>query len=249
MTAAFRVVRCAALILAVAGVARAQTPPPEPPPRLEASGQFSFLGTTGNASSQAAGAGGDFTWRPDPWIHNGKFVFAQNETDGDLTARSFAALFRSSRKINERLSAYGQYDFLWDTFAGVDQRHIVEGGISYLAVNRAPHTVRLDGGIGYLYENNPDEHFDSATLSAAAFYRYEISKTSEFTYEPRFLLTLADAGAWKYDQVAALTLAMTNVLSLKVTHTIRYSAEPPEGFETTDTITAVSLVAKFSRAK
>ncbi len=240
-----------ALVLALGGVARAQAPPPppEPPPRLEASGQFTFLGTTGNASSQSLGAGGDFTWRPDPWVHNGKFVFAQNETEGDLSARSLAGLFRSSRTLNERLSAYGQYDFLRDTFAGVEQRHIVEGGLSYLAVNHAPHTLRLDGGLGYLYEKAPDGHFDSVTLSAAAHYRYEISKTSEFTYEPRFLLTLADAGAWKYDQIAALTLAMTDILSLKVAHTIRYSAEPPDGFETTDTITAVSLVAKFSRPR
>jgi putative salt-induced outer membrane protein YdiY len=49
--------------------------------------------------------------------------------------------------------------------------------------------------------------------------------------------------------VAALTVAMTDILSLKVAHTIRYSAEPPEGFETTDTIAAVSLVAKMRRPK
>jgi hypothetical protein len=37
------------------------------------------------------------------------------------------------------------------------------------------------------------------------------------------------------------------VLSLKVSHTVRYSAEPPFGFDTTDTIMAVSLVAKVRR--
>ena len=243
------VVQFSVLLLALAGVAAAQTPPPEPPPRVEGSAQLTFLGTTGNASSQSLGTGGEFTWRPDPWVHTGKVVFAQQETEGDLSARSFAALFRSSKTLTERLSAYGQYDFLRDTFAGVEQRHILEGGLSYLALDRAPHRLRLDGGLGYLHEKGPDDHFDSATLSAAALYRYEISKTSEMTYEPRFLLTLADAGAWKFDQTAALTLAITKILALKVAHTIRYSAEPPEGFETTDTIAAVSLVAKFSRPR
>ena len=245
------IARSIALLLVLTAVARAQAPAPAPPPppRVEASAQVTFLGTNGNASSQSLGAGGDFTWRPDTWIHNGKVIFAQNETEGELNARSFAALFRSSKSLTDRLSAYGQYDFLHDTFAGVDQRHIVEGGVSYLAVNHAPHRLRLDSGLGYLYEKRPDENFDSLTLSAAALYRYEISKSSDFTYEPRFLLTLADVGAWKYDQAAALTLAISNMFSLKLAHTIRYSAKPPEGFETTDTITAVSLVAKFRREK
>ena len=131
----------------------------------------------------------------------------------------------------------------------MEQRHIAEGGLSYLAVDHGRHRLRLDGGLGYLYQKAPDDHFDSVTLSTAAGYRFTISPTSTFTYDPRILLTLADAGAWKYDQVAALTVGMTDILSLKVSHTIRYSAEPPAGFETTDTIAAVSLVAKVLRPK
>jgi putative salt-induced outer membrane protein YdiY len=175
----------------------------------------------------------------------------------ELSARSFAGFFRASRALNERLSAYGQYDFLRDLFAGVEQRHIAEGGLSYLAVDRAPHRLRLDGALGYLYENSPnDEHFDSATLSAAAHYRLAISTPSEFLFEPRVLLTLADAGAWKadagtwkYEPLAVLNVTLTSILALKVSHTIRYAAEPPDDFENTDTITAISLVAKFSKPK
>ena len=36
-------------------------------------------------------------------------------------------------------------------------------------------------------------------------------------------------------------------LALKLSHTIRYSAEPPVGFDSTDTITAISIVARFKR--
>jgi len=74
-----------------------------------------------------------------------------------------------------------------------------------------------------------------------------IVNTSRYGYEPRFLLTLADADAWKFDQTAALAVAINTFLSLKVSHTIRYSADPPEGFEKTDRIMAVSLVAKVKR--
>jgi putative salt-induced outer membrane protein YdiY len=230
--------------------AQAPAPPPEPLPRFEGSAQFAFLGTTGNASSNTVGAGGEAVWRPDKWVYTAKANFAQIESDDELTARSVAALFRGARTVTERLSLYGQYDFLRDVFAGVEQRHIVEGGVSYLVVDQPRHRLRLDSGLGYLYEQRPDDvEFDSATFSLGASYRLAVSKTSEFTYDPRFLLSFADAGAWRYDQTAALAVAMNSILSLKLAHTIRYSAEPPAGFETTDTITAVSLVAKVVRPK
>jgi putative salt-induced outer membrane protein YdiY len=189
------------------------------------------------------------TWRPDPWIYTGKALFAQTESDGEVDARSFAGLFRAARPINEKWSAYGQYDFLRDVFAGVEQRHIVEGGVSYQAIEPEPHALRLDAGLGYLYERGPDEHFDSATLSAAAEYKLTLSATSALAYAPRFLLPLGDSDAWKFDQDVALTVAVNALLSLKVAHTLRYSAEPPFGFDTTDTIMAISLVAKVRRPK
>jgi putative salt-induced outer membrane protein YdiY len=237
------------LLSGQAVLAQTPAPPPEPPPRLEATAQFAFLDTRGNAPAQSLGAGGEFAWRPDPWVYSGKAIFAQNESEDELKARSFAALFRAARAYGRRISIYTQYDFLRDIFAGVEQRHVAEGGLSYLAVDRAPHRLRFDTGLGYLYERQPDDHFDSATLSAAAAYTLTISPTSQMTYGPRFLLTLANMEAWKFDQDAALAVALNTIFSLKVSHTLRYSAEPPPGFETTDTIMAISLVAKVRRER
>ena len=226
-----------------------QPPPPEPPPRLEVSAQFGFLDTRGNTSTQSLGAGGEFVWRPDPWTYSGKLVFAQNESADELTARSLAALFRAARSLTPRVSVYGQYDFLRDVFAGVEQRHVIEGGISYLAVDAAPHRLRFDVGLGYLHEERPVDDLDTATLTFAAPYRLTISPNSQFTYVPRFLLPFSDTGAWKFDQDVALAVAINTILSLKVSHTLRYSAAPPPGFDTTDTIMAISLVAKIKRPR
>jgi putative salt-induced outer membrane protein YdiY len=230
-------------------LAQAAPAAPEPPPRLEASGQFGFLDTRGNADTQSLGAGGDLVLRTAPWTYAAKAIFAQTETEDEVSARSFAGLFRASRAINDRLSVYGQYDYLRDAFAGVEQRHILEGGASYLAVDAAPHRLRLDTGLGYLYEEQPDDHFDSLTLSLGAAYRLAISSTSELTYEPRFLLPFADTAAWKFNQNVALAAALNSILSLKLSHTVRYSADPPEGFETTDTIMSISIVAKLRRPR
>src|SRR5262245_24625872 len=185
------------LVLVVAFVAQSAVvfaqppaaPPPEPLPLLEASAQFTFLDTSGNAKAQSLGAGGDFIWRPEPWIYNGKLVFAQNEADDELNARSIAGLVRATRLLNKKVSVYGQYDYLRDIFAGVEQRHVIEGGLSYLAVDRAPHRLRFDAGLGYLHEQGVDETLDSATLSLGSAYKLTLAN-STLTYEPRFLIPL-----------------------------------------------------------
>jgi len=225
----------------------APPPPPDLPPRLEASGQFTFLDTSGNASTRSIGGGGDFIWRPNPWTYNGKAIFAQSESEGELTARSLAALFRTSRSFNSRLSVYGQYDYLRDVFAGIDQRHVIEGGLSYLAADRAPHRLQFDAGLGYLDELGREEDLDSATVTLAASYRLAAGATTRFTYEPRFLIPVTETESWKFDQDAAFTIAINSFLSLKLTHTLRYSANPPPDFETTDRILTISLVAKIRR--
>lgn len=239
------------ILLAFAARAAAQPPAPkpdEPPPRLEANGQFTLLATTGNASTTSIGAAGDLISRADPWTYTAKLAFAQTEDDDEVSARSFIGLFRAARALGPRLSAYAQYDYLRDVFAGIEHRHTMDGGLSYLLVDRAPHTLRLDGSLGYQYESRVNaESFDSAIALAGAGYRLRISETSTFTDDARIVLTLADMGAWKFEQVASLTAAITTVLSLKLSNTIRYANEPVPGFEKTDTITSVAIVARIRR--
>src|SRR5262249_9345253 len=146
-----------------------------------------------------------------------------------------------------RVAVYGQYDFLRDLFAGIEQRHIFEGGVSYKLLDGEPHRLRFDAGLGYIHQVAPADTLDSATLSLGAAYRLAISKTSEFTYEPRFLPPLAATDAWKFDQDVALVLAINAIFSVKIAHTLRYSNAPPLGFDTTDRIMAISLVAKVRR--
>jgi putative salt-induced outer membrane protein YdiY len=243
--------RTAVLMLCLAalpGRASAQAAqPPEPPPRFEGSAGFAFLQTTGNADSRSIGSEGHMTWHPDPWIYSVKAAFAQVKDNGTVSAKSITALARAARKLSERMTIFGQYDYLQDEFAGVNDRNIVEIGASYLAVSRAPHRLRLDAGLGYLDERGREESFASTVLDLAAACKLTISEATEILYEPRFLLPFRDGSAWRFDQLAALTTALNSFLSLKVSHTVRYSHQPPEGFDTTDTIMGVSLVAKIKR--
>jgi putative salt-induced outer membrane protein YdiY len=89
--------------------------------------------------------------------------------------------------------------------------------------------------------------FDSPAAIVGPGYRWVISPTSAFADEARFTLAFADADAWKFDNTASLTAALTSVFSLKVSNIIRYAHDPVPGFEQTDTITSVALVMSITR--
>ena len=89
--------------------------------------------------------------------------------------------------------------------------------------------------------------FDSAVAIVGPGYRWAISPTSAFVDEARFTLTFADADAWKFDNTASLTAALTSVFSLRVSNIVRYAHDPVPGFEQTDTITSVALVLTITR--
>jgi putative salt-induced outer membrane protein len=243
-----RVLFVAMLVLIAASSVSAQPAPPPPPPRFESTTQFGLLSTSGNTDTRSITLGGDLTWRPNPWVYSGKLTFAQNEDEGVLKARSLDGRARGARTFTPRLSAFGQYGYLRDTFAGIEHRHTIEGGLSYLALERGPHRLVVDGALGYVREIRLDaEDVGSMAFIGGAAYRWKFSETSELSDEVRFTLPIPDGEEWKGDHQIALTAALTSLLSLRLSNIIRYSNDPVPTFEKTDSITSVTLVMKISR--
>jgi putative salt-induced outer membrane protein len=223
-------------------------PPEEPPPRLEATAQFSLLATAGNTQARSLGTGGEFIYRPKPWVFSGKAVYAESEAEDVLDARSFVGAFRATRELTERLSVYGQYGYLHDRFAGVEDRHTIDGGLLFALIARPPHSLDLNAGFGYERESRVEAEAEKlAIFSGGALYRWKFSETSAFVDDFRYVQALDNGGNWKLDQTAALTATLTSVFSLKLSSIVRYVHEPVPGFEPTDAITAVALVWSLKR--
>ena len=226
--------------------AAAPAAPPPPPPRQEGTAEFAFVGTTGNASTQTIGLNGEFIVRPEQWVITNKAAFIRNESESELTAQSFGYLFRAARTLSPRLSAFGEYAYFRDTFAGVAHRNSLVGGVSYKIVDLPKHVFFTDAGLGYMNEQRlAGDDVSSATWSLGAGYKWKISDTAEFTEDFRMTGLFTDAADWRVLQVAAITARLTQLFSLKVSNTVRYAHAPVPGFQTTDTSTSVALVAKF----
>jgi putative salt-induced outer membrane protein len=220
-------------------------PPPPPPPR-EGSVEFSFVGTTGNAPTSAIGVGGEYILRPNPWLFRARANYVRNESEGELRAEAVKTLFRAGRILTDRLSLFGEHGYLHDQFAGIDARHTLDGGVTIAVVRPQPHQFDIDVGVGYAHEARVvGDTLSTAQALTGARYKVVVSQTAEFTNDLTFSFSFSDADDWRTANAAALIVKVTSLLSLKVSNIIRYVNAPVAEFETTDTLTSVSLVAKF----
>jgi putative salt-induced outer membrane protein len=232
--------------IAFAQAAPSAAPPPPPPPEREGSAEFAYVGTSGNSSTQTIGLGGELIFRPAPWETRLKVAYVRNKSEDELKAESFLLVFRAQRQLKPRLSAYGQYGYQRDRFAGILDRNAVEGGLAYTAVDSAPHKLVVDGGLGYANEHRLlGDDLSTATAGGGGIYTLTFSETSQLSEDGHFVFSLSNGDDWRYANILSLTAKVTTVFSLKASNTIRYVNMPVVGFKTTDVMTAIALVAKF----
>lgn len=231
-------------LLCLTPAAAAQQKPP--PKKTTGTGEFAFVNTTGNASSTSIGLRGEVTHRPDGWFLRWRAGFVRLESDDALKAQSFALLSRAERQYSPRLSYYGQHDYLRDLFAGIAHKHVASGGLSHKLFETARHNLTIDGAFGATNEQRTagDDVTAVVALGGAA-YALKISETTDLTEDVRYEQSLARGEDWRADNTLALVTRINSIFSLKVSNVLRYVHAPVDGFQTTDTITSVALVAKF----
>jgi putative salt-induced outer membrane protein YdiY len=234
------------LLLALLAPVQAMAQAPPPPPRFEGTAEASFVGTNGNTDTTTLGLGGEIIYRPSVWVFREKAAFVRTETEDTVSAETFAQLFGAERALTPRLSWFGEYDYLRDTFSGVEHRNTISSGVSYLLLSSTFQQLTVDGGVGYTNEQRlTGDDISTAVALTGASYALRFSDTVEFKNDFRFTTLFDDTGDWRVANLAALTATLTQLLSLKVSHTVRVANQPPPGFEKTDTISAIALVAKF----
>jgi hypothetical protein len=100
----------------------------------------------------------------------------------------------------------------------------------YKLLTAAPHTLRVDGGLGYTDERRltgEDLSFPLANLGAA--YKWQISTNADLTNAALYTLSLDEGEDWRFANTIALTAAINSVFSLKASHELKHLNAPVPG--------------------
>src|SRR5690349_3799198 len=179
------------LILVAPGTARAQAPPPEPPPLWDWQAGASFVGTSGNTDTGTVGADFAYHGRWPVWKIESTATAIHSTDAGRTAAERYLAALRGSRKLTSLLSFTTGEKIERDRFAGIDVRNVLDGGLGWALV-RSPRWT-LDGvtSIAWLHESDVSGvSIDHPTGVLQALSRIPFGTggdtTQRFTYYPDF---------------------------------------------------------------
>lgn len=222
----------------------AKTAPP--PPRWERSAELSLVGTGGNTDTQTVGAGASVLWRPGAWTTRGRTAYVRAVTADAVTAESLVAEIRQSRALSVRADAFARVEYLVDRFAGIENRATIDAGFGWRLLHEGPHTLKVDGGLGATRESRlTGERRAFASAATTTIYRWELSPSTAVNDQATLSTDLTSFSSWRLQNAFNLTVAMTRLLSVRVSHELKRNNRPVAGFLKTDTLLSATLVAKF----
>ncbi|MEL6828467.1 MAG: DUF481 domain-containing protein [Pseudomonadota bacterium] len=222
-------------------------------------GSLSAGVTTGNTETTDIGLGVDVARTFNVWTVGVQATADYGETDGDETKNRIFLGTNLDRQINDRLFGFGQLTYERDEFSGFDSRAFIGGGLGYEVLTGDVTTWTVRGGPG-LKIDEIEAVLDTTTLPATILSPATTEESFGATAQSNFAHQFNDNVAFTNDStavyadtstqlgnIAAITATLTNTLSARVSFEVRHDTNPVDGFESTDTISRVSLVYGFGK--
>lgn len=207
-------------------------------------GSAGIVIVSGNSDSETINAGLELGKKVDVWEHTFKLSANSSESDGDKSAESYLAAYNAKYDLDAKSFLWGDLRYLDDKFDSFDGIATIGAGYGYRISNSDELKWNVSAGIGYR-----DTEFESTgeDISGVAFigesdFKLQLSETTDFINLTRIEATSDNS---YLQNIAGLSVAMSDVLSLKVTYDVRYNTDPAPGDTSTDSITAVSVVYKL----
>ena len=184
-----------------------------------------------------------------------------------VTAESYVARMRYERNLSDRLFWYAGTGWDRNTFAGIQNRHSLIGGVGTLWFDDDRTTFSTAYGLSATRQEDvsaPGETDSFAGLRLSYDYRLQVTPNTEFTSVFVADENLNDTGDFRADIVNAIAVSMSSQLALKVSWQALYDKQPsliglplqgidgtPSGatvftaLNRTDNLITLALVASF----
>lgn len=225
------------------GVALQFAAVPDTPPRWVLLSELSFVSTAGNTSTTSAGAASDLTRQTAASSTQLRFAFITTEADEMTQARATTFQARHGITLRKQLEVFGRTAYLRDRFAGIDDRVSAEAGVAVKTGRPPRHSLTLESGVGFTAEERvAAATLRFATATGTARYRWQIAPGTDVRDELAVTADVTESRNWRAANAAALNVALTRLLSLKISNDFEYRNLPVLNFRRADVRTSAAVV-------
>ena len=245
------------LIIALAASVQAQEVKPEKKWIDEA--ELSFVNTSGNSKTSTFAAKNllkiKFTHKLEgEWdIAALKSQSTDKTTDrNELTAERYSTNLKLSYFFTERLYSGLITGWSRDEFAGLQNKYYAGAFVGYKFLTGPKHLLKGELGLNYADEDYTTqkelknfEDKDFVEGRAFGIYEYSLTEKTKFSQSVEYLGDFDDPNNYKVNSLSALTVAISDIFSIKPSYEVRYVNKVPVDINTTDRILTVALVANF----
>ncbi|WP_182911829.1 DUF481 domain-containing protein [Sphingomonas cavernae] len=206
-------------------------------------GELGGYYATGNSEYFGVSTGVKLT-RDDPvWRHAFIAQADYQENDGQATRERYLVSYAPNYRFSPQTYVYGLGQYEHDRFLGYDSRYAISAGIGYRTPNGKPLSVELEAGPAYRFTEFVDGGAESSAAGRGSIsVEWKIAPSLTFNQDAAIYVDSLNS---TINGTSALNAKVYGPLSARLSYNVQYESAPPQGRQTTDRLSRVSLVYDF----
>jgi putative salt-induced outer membrane protein YdiY len=218
------------------------------PEGLSGSASFGLSLTQGNTDTLNIAATDDGVYDPKTRnVMKWSALYLRGKQNHVLSVNRVATMFRDEYSLNRRTFLYAQFDWLHDTFKGVDYLLAPTAGVGYKVIDNKVTTFEVNAGFGGVVEK--DTGFDAMGSGAVTFgerFLYQISETTTLKEMATGLIKTNDVGDGLYAFGIGASAKVNSRLALSIDLLDTFKNRPVPGLTHKHDLSIItSIVAKY----
>ncbi|TIX50165.1 DUF481 domain-containing protein [Alteraurantiacibacter aquimixticola] len=216
-------------------------------------GQIGAFQSSGNTSAVGLTAQIELDREGIDWEHRLRFAADYRRNNGETQREQFVGLYEPRYQISERLFAYALAQFERDRFQGFSARYSVSGGLGYRLIQNESMRLSVKAGPAWRHTRLVNGLSESSIAGLLGVdFDWTISDRIKLTQDTS---AVAEAGGsavafigsdnTSINLVTGLEGKINDSLTARLSYTVEYDSNPPEGAVSTDTLTRFTLVYGF----
>lgn len=216
-------------------------------------GEIGASRSTGNTENLGLAVGLKLERKGVDWQHLLKASADLQRSSGVTTREKYVASYEPRYNLGARSFAFAVAQFERNPFQGFKGRYAVSGGIGYRVFDRETLKLSVKAGPAWRRTVLAGGGSEESLAALAGFdFDWGISERLKLTQDMNMLANAAGSGTVIIDAnntsinlVTGLEAKVSDRLSTRLSYSIDYDSDPPEGAVKTDTLSRVTLVYGF----